>query len=248
MLYSVCHGTDAWPVMKGYKTTENGRQAYLDLVAHYQVEGQLNKRRDSAYRILNTTHYNGKKNFSFEKFAAQVLGAFEDLKNYGDGMSEHAKVTKFLSMIKEGPQGAGEEVKHRYKSLSCGRWWGDETPIADMAVVVIVVVVIVIVINMDVVGVADEVVVATTMVLYGPMMARPSSTTVDTHKTLGAVSLIVIAVLSSKPVNVLTVVFAELNTLREQNRDRQQNEEPAPTPAPAPSSGNVGSGVRRGRR
>ncbi|CAJ1933865.1 unnamed protein product, partial [Cylindrotheca closterium] len=42
--------------------------------------------------------------------------------------------------------------------------------------------------------------------------------------------------------------IAELNTLREQNRDRQQNEETAPAPAPAPSSGNVGSRVRRGRR
>ncbi|CAJ1938617.1 unnamed protein product, partial [Cylindrotheca closterium] len=80
MLYSVCHGTNAWPVRKGYKTTENGRQAYLDLVVHYQGEGQLNKRRDSAYRILNRTHYKGKKNFIFEKFAARVLGAFEDLK------------------------------------------------------------------------------------------------------------------------------------------------------------------------
>ncbi|CAJ1932153.1 unnamed protein product [Cylindrotheca closterium] len=29
------------------------------------------------------------------------------IKKCGDGMSEHAKVTKFLSMIKEGPQGAG---------------------------------------------------------------------------------------------------------------------------------------------
>ncbi|CAJ1963869.1 unnamed protein product [Cylindrotheca closterium] len=93
MLYLVCHGTDAWPVIKGYKTTENGRQAYLDLVAHYQGEGQLNKRRDSAYRVLNMTHYNGKKNF-------KVLGAFEDLKNCVNGMSEHAKVTKFLSTIK----------------------------------------------------------------------------------------------------------------------------------------------------
>ncbi|CAJ1928385.1 unnamed protein product [Cylindrotheca closterium] len=296
MLYSVCHGTDAWPVIKGYKTTENGRQAYLDLVAHYQGEGQLNKRRDSAYRILNTTHYNGKKNFSFEKFAARVLGAFEDLKNCGDGMSEHAKVTKFLSMIKEGPQGAGLDAcktlvrgsqacmqnlrtaintlqtedtaqqTHRLTAISGtralaavdgggrnsnrgrgrgrdhdnggrdrggrnrnrnqhGRGGGRGRGGSQ---------------DHDGTVWSDD---GTTILNNGGYSQDTWSRFSDRDRrvVLQARERANSRLMSERDI-------AELNTLREQNRDRQQSDEPAPTPAPAPSSGNVGSGVRRGRR
>lgn len=107
MIRSVCHGTEAWPVIKSHQRSEDGRQAYLDLIDHYQGEGHRDKRRAAANRILSTTTYNGKRNFPFEKFSARVLGAFEDLRHCGDPMSENMKVTKFLSMIVDGSQGAG---------------------------------------------------------------------------------------------------------------------------------------------
>ncbi|CAJ1929901.1 unnamed protein product [Cylindrotheca closterium] len=284
MLYSVCHGTDAWPVIKGYKTTENGRQAYLDLVAHYQGEGQLNKRRDSAYRVLNTTHYNGKKNFSFEKFAARVLGAFEDLKNCGDGMSEHAKVTKFLSMIKEGPQGAGLDAK---KARRAQAW----TPTEDTAQQTHRLTAISGTRALAAVdgggrnsnrgrgrgrdrdnGGSDRGGRNRNRNQHGRGGGRGRGGSRDHDGTVwsddgttilnnGGYSQDTWSRFSDRDRRVVLQAreransrlmserdIAELNSLREQNRERQQSEEPAPSPAPAPSSGNVGSGVRRGRR
>jgi len=51
MLRAVTHKTDAWQIIKGYSTTQNGRQAYLSLISHFKGRGHINRIKTDARNV-----------------------------------------------------------------------------------------------------------------------------------------------------------------------------------------------------
>ena len=99
-IYAVCHGTDAWDMVKGYEDSMDGRNAYLDLTGHYRGEGTVNTLRQQAETTLETVWYDGPhRKFDFRTFGSRLTGAFSTLSKFGDPRTETAKVLHMLSRI-----------------------------------------------------------------------------------------------------------------------------------------------------
>ena len=99
-IYAVCHGTDAWDMVKGFEDSMDGRNAYLTLFAHYRGQGTMNMLRQNAESTLESIWYDGPhRKFDFRTFGSRLTGAFATLAKHGDPRTETAKVLHMLSRI-----------------------------------------------------------------------------------------------------------------------------------------------------
>ena len=80
--------------------TKDGRESWKSLLAHYEGRSYLEKRKNEAYKTINSIRYESKKRvFNFEKYITLHQNAHEDLRVAGEPMSERRKVTVFLQNI-----------------------------------------------------------------------------------------------------------------------------------------------------
>jgi hypothetical protein len=56
-----------WAWIEPHDMAENGRNAYLAWIAHYNGEGELSKRTAPAEAKLETLHYKSERSMSFER-------------------------------------------------------------------------------------------------------------------------------------------------------------------------------------
>ena len=99
MIYDVTHGTEAWPLVKGFRRNRNGRGAYQALIGHYRGHEQQNRIHTAAETLLRKSFYTGTRKFSFADFTSRLTGAFDDLESTGDPRTEIYKVNFMLQNI-----------------------------------------------------------------------------------------------------------------------------------------------------
>ena len=95
-LRGLCHGTAAWTLISSFEARNNGRGAYLALLAQYMGSDVRQVLLRAAEKFLENARFdNENRNFTFDKFIGLMRQAFEDL-GPDDQMSEQRKVTKLM--------------------------------------------------------------------------------------------------------------------------------------------------------
>ncbi len=76
--------TDGWTWIQSYDNTEDGRGAWLALVAHYDGPGETEKRISLAQKSLKLLHYRSESHaVNFEAYSTKMLDALTILKDNG---------------------------------------------------------------------------------------------------------------------------------------------------------------------
>jgi hypothetical protein len=92
-----------WAWVQASERTANGRQAYTDLMAHY--EGPSNKSRlidEYTESIQSKLVFHGNKNsFTFERYVTLLQAAHQQLERLGSPMPQRDRVKYFLRNIKD---------------------------------------------------------------------------------------------------------------------------------------------------
>jgi len=89
MVRHVTHGTDAWPFVKSFHRTRDGRSAIFALRSQYMGGEFVNKIKIEADTQLETIFWSGKaRNFTWDQFTSRITSAFEDLAQFGEPKSD----------------------------------------------------------------------------------------------------------------------------------------------------------------
>ena len=86
-----------------YNATENGHEAWLSLLAHYDGPGEKEKRIATAKGTLRTLYYrNEKGSMNFEKYSSKMFDALPSLKTMALFFNHLRRLTNYLKgLIKE---------------------------------------------------------------------------------------------------------------------------------------------------
>ena len=99
LLAELTNGTEADTWIKSHRRSQDGRQAWNDLVGHYDGPAEGDKRVTVARNDIKVIHYKNESSFSFEKYSTRLKKAFSTLAQYEQGKSEKEKVDILLSQI-----------------------------------------------------------------------------------------------------------------------------------------------------
>ena len=95
--------TEGWVWIQQFDATENGRSAWLSLLAHYDGPGEREKRIATAKGTLKNLYYqNERGNVNFEKHSSRMFDAFTILEENGILYQPFEKVDKLLEGIDQG--------------------------------------------------------------------------------------------------------------------------------------------------
>jgi hypothetical protein len=95
----VTHG-HAWPFIKKFEKSKDGRAAILVLKSQSEGESSLSTRKTKAYEVLKSTTYTGKSNkFTFENYIERLQFAFSELEECEQALPESKKVETLMSNI-----------------------------------------------------------------------------------------------------------------------------------------------------
>ena len=83
-----------------YQASQNGRAAWLALVAHYDGGGQKEKRINKAEAILSSVFYHNERAFSFDAYSTKLLRAFRTLEETPNRRSNANQVKILLDNIR----------------------------------------------------------------------------------------------------------------------------------------------------
>lgn len=98
----VTHETNGWSWVQSFARRRDGRGAYLSMKQHYLGESFQAKIKTTAEKVLDTAFFDGKKrNYTFDKYISALKGAFSDLEQYGEPLSEDKKIRTLLKGISD---------------------------------------------------------------------------------------------------------------------------------------------------
>ena len=98
-LKACCLDSNGWAWIKQYDRMKNGREATANLRAHYEGDGEVNKRVAWATANIANAHYSSEHTFSFERFSTVLQEAFTILNENGESHSDGQMVRKMLEKI-----------------------------------------------------------------------------------------------------------------------------------------------------
>lgn len=96
MIYSVTHGGPAWPWVKQYNRTSNGRKAFLAIKQHFMGDAYQNTIKLKADKTLETLFYNGSRNFSHDAYCEKMKNAIQELEEAGDKLSVERQIRYYI--------------------------------------------------------------------------------------------------------------------------------------------------------
>jgi ribosomal protein L15 len=100
IIRSCTHGGPAWSWVSAYAWARNGCAAWFALHSHYLGPTNQLKIMTQAEGDLESKFYNGeRRGFTFERFAEIHQQAHTDMEEFGEPLTEAAKVRKFLKRI-----------------------------------------------------------------------------------------------------------------------------------------------------
>ena len=91
--------TDAFEWGGGNFTQSKGREAWLDLVSHYNGSEDPGHRISAARHKLSNLFYKNEIAFKFETFSTNLKTTFDTMEKYGAGRYEREKVGTLLEKI-----------------------------------------------------------------------------------------------------------------------------------------------------
>ena len=100
LIEKVFHDGPAWSWVKAFKTTRNGRAAFLAAKSHYLGPAFQSKTKSEADRAINDLKYTGKsKSMTFEAFTSSLKEAYEELAHAGEPVPPAKKVRQLLDKV-----------------------------------------------------------------------------------------------------------------------------------------------------
>ena len=99
LLCDLLIGTPGYVWVEQYDWSQNGRDAWMALVEHYEGGGQREKRKSSALATLWSLHYKNESVFSFEDFSRKLVRAYRDLEGTEEAYTPYNKVQTLLTKI-----------------------------------------------------------------------------------------------------------------------------------------------------
>ena len=99
LLCDLLIGTPSYVWVEQYDRSQNGRDAWMALVEHYEGGGQRKKRKSSALATLRSLHYKNESVFSFEDFSRKLVRAYRDLEGTEEAYTPYNKVQTLLTKI-----------------------------------------------------------------------------------------------------------------------------------------------------
>ena len=112
LLVELVINTPAWTWIQSYDRTQNGRAAWNALYEHYEGGNQKKKRTVYAMNALEKLYYSNESAFPFERFAAELIQIYEDLKETEEAVTPYKQVTYLLAKFK--PEHGRTEVVKEY--------------------------------------------------------------------------------------------------------------------------------------
>jgi len=92
----------AYPWMKQFSSTRNGRAAWLAIIAYYEGSAARDRVKEAAYASIANAKYHGeRKKFSFDTYVHIHQEAYQDLRQNDEIIPEDKRVRDFLSGIKD---------------------------------------------------------------------------------------------------------------------------------------------------
>ena len=99
LLSQSLQNTTGYPWIAPFEGSQNGRDAWLALVTHYDGGNQKEKCISIAKANLSTIHYCNKATYGFEDFSRKFLHAIKDLDGTNDEYNNCQKVKLLLKKI-----------------------------------------------------------------------------------------------------------------------------------------------------
>jgi hypothetical protein len=95
------YSSPAWSWISGFERLMNGRAAFGEILKHYLGEHHQSVIKVAAEKTLADSYFaRDRRTFTFEMYAALHKQAHRDMEQYGEPLSEDAKVRKFLHGIR----------------------------------------------------------------------------------------------------------------------------------------------------
>ena len=99
LLCDLLIGSPGYVWVEHYHRSQNGRDAWMALVKHYEGGGQREKRKSSALATLRSLHYKNESVFSFEDFSRKLVRAYRALEGTEEAYTPYNKVQTLLTKI-----------------------------------------------------------------------------------------------------------------------------------------------------
>ena len=99
LLSDLVSGTSGYTWISDFDRAQNGREAWLALVEHYEGGGQREKRMSAAVATIKALHYKNESVFSFEDFSRKLIQAYRDLDGTDEEMTDFNKVKTLLEKV-----------------------------------------------------------------------------------------------------------------------------------------------------
>jgi hypothetical protein len=99
VLTQLLGSTQSWTWISKFEKNKDGKAAFESLRRHFDGPGEIKKRLAFAYNILNNTHYQSERQFSFENYVTKLSEAFEVLADNDTAKGEREKVDILLNGI-----------------------------------------------------------------------------------------------------------------------------------------------------
>jgi len=101
----------AYPWMKQFSSTRNGRAAWLAIIAYYEGSAARDRVKEAAYAAIANAKYHGeRKKFSFDVYVNIHQEAYQDLQQNDEIIPEDKRVRDFLSGIKDQSLNAAKQT------------------------------------------------------------------------------------------------------------------------------------------
>ena len=103
-------GTEAWSWIQVHDTTQNGREACVALMDHYDGAGEVTKRYNWAVSEVKDTHYKGNETiYPFSKFASKLREAYTTMQQSDRPETQAKQVEQLLEKM---------QVEHHQKLVN----------------------------------------------------------------------------------------------------------------------------------
>ena len=99
LMEEITQGTSAWSITKSFSRSNNGRGAFLALIAAYMGDDVKRLLMKRAEATLALAIYDGKsKTFTFLKHAGRLRESFDDMEDSGQVLTGLLRVNKLTSV------------------------------------------------------------------------------------------------------------------------------------------------------
>jgi hypothetical protein len=118
LLKRLCTDGSCWNFIEQYKTTRNGRAAFLMLQKQAEGDYAQTAKKNQAYLLIKKAHFSGKGKFTLAQYTAVHQSAHNKLEACGEPVPETKKVSDYLLGITADALATAKNITHSRNDLS----------------------------------------------------------------------------------------------------------------------------------